>query len=237
MSMVRHESFSLSDRGYTREKNEDCVFALSSTVNVGDYSRACSLLAVSDGVGGNPGGEVASRIAIESISKGFLGDMLLEWKSSMEELMKKSILAAHTRITTISSASVEYPDMAATLTAALLIDHICCIGHVGDSCCYIFLNGMLEKLTIDQAVGNMLQQALGIHSNIDVFVRSVELLEGDIVLVCSDGLTKQVSEDDIAITLSKEIDVSSMCSELVEKANSSGGRDNVSVAVLRLLGA
>ena len=219
----------LTDIGLRREVNQDAFLATDR------------LWAVADGVGGGPGGEVAARIAIEALSRG---------ASTADELERRAQDAA-ADVHAVSRATPELYGMATTLTAALLTPRGLAVVHAGDSRLYRLRGGRLEQLTEDHALvdhlvragiisadraashplRNMLTRALGRDPDVDYQRLLVEVEPGDLFLVCSDGLSKMVEDDEIAAILGAHPSLETASLELVRAANAAGGRDNVTVVL------
>lgn len=224
-----------TDRGRLRDHNED------------SYLASLPLAAVADGVGGHNAGEVASRIAVE---------VLESWRQRLVlgggDELKDAALAAHHTIHSKALGDPVLAGMATTLTCAWVERGTVHIAHVGDSRAYLLREGVLTQLTEDHTqvqdmvrrgrltpeeatrhpYRNRLFQALGGGMDVVVDLLKVDLTEGDRLLLCSDGLTEEVSEDEILRVLDSHSDPETACRELVSLANAAGGKDNVTVVIL-----
>jgi serine/threonine protein phosphatase PrpC len=226
----------LSDTGRQRRANEDSV-----------YARA-PVFVVADGMGGARAGEVASRIAVEAFERG------LPDSGSPEERLADRIREANRQIHEISRSEHERAGMGTTLTAAYLEDSEVAIAHVGDSRAYLFREGKLKRLTQDHSlVGELVRRgklteeqaeehpqrsiitrALGPEPSVDVDTWTYQVRDGDVLLLCSDGLTSMITEEQIAAVLGTESDLERAGDRLIAEANAAGGRDNITVVLARL---
>jgi len=245
--------------GKQREHNEDSVLALTSTISGSSESIPFGLYIVADGMGGHQFGEVASNSAIRIIGgivmkkfHSFLYTMPTQsLQESLQEVMEAAILEAHQYI------QREAPGSGTTVTAALVLGQQVTIGHVGDSRAYaVYPDGRLDPLTRDHSLVKRLEE-LG-HLSRDeaenfphrnVLIRALgqgETLEADIftipfpqpgsLLLCSDGLWGVVNEKDISRIITDAPTLHRACQNLVEAANAAGGPDNITVAIVQLVG-
>lgn len=222
-----------------------------------------SLFVLSDGMGGEAHGEIASALAVETIVKHCLetesdpamtvfGDMPAQWSEKTRRLSS----AVHLANQSIYDSAMKHPEqhgMGATVTAAWIHDSTLSIAHVGDSRAYLLRGGILQQLTSDHSLvaeqvrrgiltpaeaeksemQSVLLRALGAHPEIEVDAEEHMLIGRDVLLLCSDGLTRMVTEPEIAGTLQAELDPTKAAERLVELANDQGGADNVTVLVVR----
>jgi protein phosphatase len=251
-------SAGLSDAGRERENNEDRL--LVAPLQERGRPPHGYLFVVADGVGGARGGDVASTLAVESIQRAWLAplrDLALRGAAAdqVAEALRGMVAEADRRI--VGHASKRRPDlsgMATTLVAALCFGGRLVVANVGDSRCYRLRGGTLKPLSHDQNVtSEMLRQGLidaeavarhplrnvltdyvgGGASKLHAEIGEHELRDGDVVLLCSDGLTDMVDEPTIATTLASERDPARACERLVAIANERGGHDNVTAIVAR----
>jgi protein phosphatase len=229
------EQYAVTDTGRQRRANEDSLLARSP------------LFVVADGMGGAQAGEVASRIAVESFQPGVEG--------AQPELELAALAhSANARIYELSHANVAQAGMGTTLTAVYVGAHEVAIAHVGDSRAYCLRDGVLLRLTDDHSLvdelmrqgqltpeeaiehpqRSVITRALGPEGTVDVDTRSVHARAGDVYLLCSDGLTTMLSEDEIAKLLRENPRLRDAGEALVAAANAAGGRDNITVVLLRL---
>jgi serine/threonine protein phosphatase PrpC len=225
-----------TDTGRQRRDNEDNAFVRAP------------LFVVADGMGGAQAGEVASQLAVEEFHEA------LPDEGSAEERLINRIRAANRRIYDLSRTQHEHAGMGTTLTAAYLDDDHLAVAHVGDSRAYIFRDGELTRLTQDHSLveelvrqGKLTQEqaaehpqrsiitrALGIESEVEVDTWSYPMRAGDVVLLCSDGLTSMIGEEQIGQILRAETSLDRAADGLIAGANDAGGRDNITVVLFRL---
>ena len=230
------EQYAGTDTGRQRRANEDSLLARSP------------LFVVADGMGGAQAGEVASRIAVESFQPGLAESV--EPEHALAELAR----TANTRIHELSHSNAEQAGMGTTLTAVYVGEQDVAIAHVGDSRAYCLRDGDLLRLTDDHSlVDELLRQgrltpeeavehpqrsvitrALGPEVTVEVDTRSFRARADDVYLLCSDGLTTMLSEDQIATVLRAAPRLRDAGEGLIAAANDAGGRDNITVLLLRL---
>ncbi len=230
------EQYAGTDTGRQRRANEDSHLARAP------------LFVVADGMGGAQAGEVASRIAIEAFEVGLQDARAPE--SALAELTQR----ANARIHELSHSHAEQAGMGTTLTAVYVGEHEISIAHVGDSRAYRLRDGELERLTEDHSlVDELLRQgrltpeealehpqrsvitrALGPEGAVEVDTRSYSARDGDVYLLCSDGLTTMLTEDRLAEVLLAHATLREAGEALIAAANEAGGRDNITVVLLRL---
>ena len=230
-----------SDVGRVRRNNEDAIGF--------DADRGIAVLA--DGMGGLDAGEVASRIAVDSILDA-VGNGIEQWDGDMESLIVRAVQSANADVCTRGRASET--DMGTTVVTWLLTTQgQCLIAHVGDSRAYRLRAGELRRLTTDHSMvqqmvdegligeaeaqtapnRNVITRALGLSMKVEVDVRSWVHVPGDLYLLCSDGLTDLVNEREISEMLRDGNELPEVARRLVDRANEAGGHDNVSVLLIR----
>ena len=223
----------LSDTGRVRLHNEDRSIATAR------------ILAVADGMGGAKAGEVAAQVAVDSLSGLTAVD---------SETVRRAIERANRAIRRMASEDPDKSGMGTTMTAALLRDDHLDVIHVGDSRAYLWREGKLSQVTEDHSVvgelvrrgsitaeeaevhphRNVITRALGAEAEVQADTVSTGLHDGDVVLLCSDGLSSYVSEADIAAALQGADTLADAARALVAKANAAGGVDNVTVVLARV---
>ena len=232
---MRLRTASRSETGPVRERNEDAVAA------------GPRLAAVADGMGGAPGGEIASALAIAILADAFTG-------RSPDELTA-AVRAANRAIWDRARASGDLDGMGTTICAAGLVgDGRLAVVHVGDSRAYLARAGSLTRLTHDHSVTgelvrlgelteeaalghphrHVLTRALGVGPGVELDGEVHPVASGDRLLLCTDGLFTEVPRDDIAAVMSAADGVEATAEELVRRALAGGGRDNVSVVVAQI---
>ncbi|HYF28069.1 MAG TPA: Stp1/IreP family PP2C-type Ser/Thr phosphatase, partial [Baekduia sp.] len=231
------EHAQLTDTGRQRRDNEDSFFASSP------------LFVVADGMGGAQAGEVASRTAVEVFARG-----LPDGPGSVEERLARLVSEANARIHELASRDEARAGMGTTLTAAYLDTSEVAVAHVGDSRLYCLRDGRLEQRTDDHSlVGELVRRgqlspaeaeehpqrsiitrALGPEGDVLVDHHTLPARDGDVFLLCSDGLTGMVSDDRMAEILQRAPSLQAAGRELIEAANAAGGRDNITVVLFRV---
>ena len=239
MSLGR--SVGLTDTGRRRRRNED--------------SFVCEppLFAIADGMGGAQAGEVASRLAAAVLNE----TALVEDGELSEERIAELIQEANRRVFQRAREDAAASGMGTTMTVALVdgVAGTVAIGHVGDSRAYRVRNGELEQLTEDHSLVNellksgklspeeamshpqrsVITRAIGTEPDVDVDTFTVDALPGDLFLLCSDGLTDMISDEEIlGLVRSGESDLDAAVRGLVEAANTSGGGDNITVVAFQI---
>lgn len=241
-AQIRSFSAGRSDPGRVRSTNQDAWSA----------DREGRLFVVADGMGGHAGGEEASRLAIESVRRYILD----RWNADLNSpsLLKAALLEANDEILADQLAHRERAEMGTTLTLALYRHNEWWCAHVGDSRLYLWRNGRLEQLTQDHTwvaraveIGELtpdqarvhpwrhvLMQCLGREDlgSMDVF--QLQLTDEDILLLCSDGLSEELTDPAIATVLEQGQSIDQSAETLVEAAKLAGGRDNITVLLVKL---
>ena len=233
------EHFERTDTGRQRRVNEDAF-----------HARA-PLFAVADGMGGAQAGEVASGTAVAMLSEG-----LPAGSGSEPDRLAAAVRAANAKIHELSVTDEERAGMGTTLTAAWVGEKEVSLVHVGDSRCYRWREGSLERLTDDHSLveemvrqGRLTPEEAAIHPQRSIITRAlgpedhvepdtvtVPARGGDLFLLCSDGLTSMIGEEQIAGVLASTQDIEAAGRALVDLANEAGGRDNITVVLFRLEG-
>lgn len=227
-----------TDTGRQRRANEDSYFAQEP------------IFAVADGMGGAQAGEVASRMAAGAFEPGLPGE------GSPERRLEKIFHEANGEIHELSERDADRAGMGTTLTAAYVDGDKVSIGHVGDSRAYLLRDGRLRQLTSDHSLveelrrqgriteeeatdhpqRSVITRALGPDDQVEVDTLTEQARDGDVFLLCSDGLTTMLSEDEIRDGLIESKTLRAAVSKLVEAANKAGGRDNITAVAFRLEG-
>ena len=249
-----------TDRGIKRPNNEDDLAMVDLTsvfefeppihadgVTVGDRGI---LLAVCDGVGGRKAGEIASALALETLSHEM---ETLAGGCPRQTLFKVAVEKVNKRVWQESLTEPRLAGMATTMTAAVICHQRAIVAHVGDSRAYFVRGGSIQQLTRDQSFveamvscgamteeqaqqspyRNTILQAIGREPNVDVVLDGVDLEKGDILLLCTDGLSNKVSAEEMAATLASR-SLSDAVQELIALANARGGEDNITVEAARI---
>ncbi len=231
------EHFERTDTGRQRRGNEDAF-----------YARA-PLFAVADGMGGAQAGEVASHLAVEVLEQG-----LPEGAGSIEERLNARVREANERIMESAQADDARAGMGTTLTVAHVGEEELTVAHVGDSRLYRLRDGAFERLTDDHSLveelvrqgkitpqeadehpqRSIITRALGAEPGVEADSRTWAGREGDVYLICSDGLTSMVAEARVAEMIAGAPSLAAAGRMLIDAANDAGGRDNITVVLFRL---
>jgi len=249
---LRAKAVGLSDVGMVRSHNEDCFH----------IDPALQIFVVADGMGGHSHGEIASRIAVESIldfvretadhdkTWPFVYDARLQRHSNR---LRAAVRIAHDRVLRAIRHDGNLQGMGTTVVGLLLSGAVAAVAHVGDSRAYRLRGDRLELLTQDHTwvneqvvaghlseeqarthpLKNVVTRALGGDADVVVDIRECEVKEGDLFLLCSDGLTTMLSDAEIRDQLRSDGGLDSLCRGLVRAANARGGLDNVTVLLAR----
>jgi len=235
--------------GMVRSHNEDSIAA----------DAGIGLAVLADGMGGYNAGEVASGIAVELI-RAEMKTALTSGASTLngngaESLINEQAVRANSAIYQAAQSQPQYSGMGTTLVIALWHDNQMSVGHVGDSRLYRLRGTEFEQVTRDHSLlqeqidsgmitreqarhsqnKNLVTRAVGIDPQVEAEVHTYAVQPGDIYLLCSDGLSDMVSDEDIQLTLSSlQANLSLAAQQLVQQANDNGGRDNVSVILVRI---
>lgn len=218
-----------------------------------------TLLAVSDGMGGALAGEVASRMAVETVR-----DLMLRLQAHplhsqipFPEKLRVAIEQANETIHQESLSNPLHKGLGATFTAVATSGSEAYFAQVGDSRAYLIRRGHIYRITKDQSLvqqlidagqiteeeaethsyRNVILQALGAHSLVNVEMNTVTLCHLDILVICSDGLSGKISEAEIAVIVSDSVDFQTASRRLIELANQRGGEDNITVVIAQFVGA
>jgi protein phosphatase len=230
------EEAGLTDVGRQRHTNED------------RYYEAAPMFAVADGMGGARSGEVASQIAVDEFTQHDAAD------GGPEDQLAEIARAANRKIYELARSDESHAGMGTTLTAALVGENDISLGHVGDSRAYRFRDDELERLTQDHSLveelmrmgklsaedaevdprRSIITRALGPEPTVDVETFTYPAKDGDVYLLCSDGLTGMVSEERMAEILRARSSLQQAAKQLVDEANAGGGKDNITVVLFKL---
>jgi len=249
--MLDIEFAELSDPGRVRTRNEDAV----GHVVPGSPSEARShgwLFALADGVGGQRQGEVASRAAVQEVLAGFrrAKDGTLH-----KDVLTQVVQSANARVCETEALSGRSgTGMASTIVVAALRFDRATVAHVGDSRCYLIRSGDAKAVTRDHTVAadqarlglvsaaeaaessqrHVLSRSLGMNLFVNIDIDEIQLLPGDVLLLCSDGLHGAVTAAEMAEAARRHRDLAAAAQELVDRANEQDGSDNVSLQLIRI---
>jgi serine/threonine protein phosphatase PrpC len=239
---LRIEYGAQSDQGMVRSSNEDSFIANSRN----------EIFLVADGMGGHAAGEIASQLTASTVEEIACGGGS---NSNMEDLLQLAVQQANMRVYEAQELQPEYRGMGSTLTVLAFRQDRYYLAQVGDSRAYLMRDNTLNQLTRDHSVvwplfesgvlskddiskhpqKNLITRSIGTHPEVEVDLQNGAALEGDLFLLCSDGLTDVLSDGDILQLISRADRNPQEISEmLVRAANSGGGPDNVTVVVICL---
>ncbi|MEQ8289442.1 MAG: Stp1/IreP family PP2C-type Ser/Thr phosphatase [Gammaproteobacteria bacterium] len=249
------EIVSQSDVGRRRPHNEDSTIA--------DKRKGLAILA--DGMGGYKAGEVASALAVTQIYHDICQQLKRLKKERVDQesgfyeqtlLLQKIVSKANSLIVDTAKQGEQYQGMGTTIIVSLFFENKLAIAHVGDSRVYRFRNNELQQITRDHSLvqelidrglytaeeayaktpRNLVTRAMGIDDKVEVDLKEENVLPDDIYLLCSDGLNDMVADEEIHLTLSKySANLVQAADNLVQSANRHGGKDNISVILVRVL--
>jgi protein phosphatase len=236
--LTRWRYASATDTGYVRESNQDALFVDNA------------LAIVADGMGGHAAGEVASAMTVETIYQGFLANATVD-------ALVRSFDAANREVLSNAKANPERFGMGTTALCVALLDEpgtgsVPVLFHVGDSRAYQLRDGALKQLTQDHSVAeewvrmgrltpeealvhprrHQLTRAIGVDQPLEIDVQSLSVQVGDRVLLCSDGLSNELTSEQIAVLASADLSLDEVVQSLVLAAKNAGGRDNISAVIV-----
>lgn len=240
------EIYGKTDVGRGRDANQDCYY-------YSKFSPTIGFAVVCDGMGGQNSGNVASELVrncmMEELTNGFV-ELLINPKT-VQKYMFKAVSKSNNIVYGKSMLSSEYTGMGTTLIATSIIDEKAYIVHVGDSRVYLFRDNKLNQITVDHSLvqelfeqgkitkkqmethpqKNMITRVIGVGASVDVDYLELEFLKGDVIMLCSDGLTNMCSDEVIESII--ENNVGEDCTDkLIKMANKAGGRDNITVVMI-----
>jgi len=226
--------------------------------------REENLFIVADGMGGHASGEVASQMSVETLAEFFRAtaeDDEITWPYKMdkgrryeENRVVTGIKLSNRRIHEAAARDAKLKGMGTTIVVTFFMDGICYIGHVGDSRVYRFRAGQLVQLTEDHSLlndyikmrqltpeeieafphKNVIVRALGMKDSVQVDIMHEGAQPGDVYLLCSDGLSGMISDEQMANILRNGADLDAQCEALIDGANEAGGTDNITVILVRI---
>ena len=235
------KTFSKTDVGMVRDVNQDYVYV--SDIPVGGLPN---VLVVADGMGGHKAGEFASKFVVE-VLKQALADSTSD---GPEEMIREAIMVANHKLIETAQQDTRLEGMGTTLVVATVIEHTLYFANIGDSRLYI-LNEDIKQLSKDHSYvqemvrlggihpedakyhpnKNIITRAIGAKENVQIDFFEYRLKKGDIVLMCTDGLSNMVEDEEILCIVKSSRDVVEAVERLIEKANDNGGSDNIGVVL------
>ena len=228
----------VSDVGLKRTLNEDCASYLEK--------EAFKIYVVADGMGGHNAGEVASKMAAEQIVS-YVNEKFSF--CSVENLIDEAINKVNRDIFNFANTNENLSGMGTTVTACFMTEKFIHVANVGDSCCFAIKNNKIIKITKDHSLvqelvdsgnisekeaenhpkKNIITRALGTNSTVNVDIFQLEKDEYDLYILCSDGLTNELTKDEILQVVTEKEDYIIMANKLVNLAKDNGGKDNITV--------
>ncbi len=229
-----------TDSGLSRKNNEDRDFV--------DKER--QLFIVADGMGGHAAGEVASRIAIEAAVE----SLQKTGEGRIQGQLEQAIETANNAVRKAANEHREWHGMGTTLTLLLLQQQTAALAHVGDSRIYRWNNSKLQQLSDDHSLaaeqlrlgilsisevqasglGNILLQAVGLSPTLDICLKHFPVTPGEVFLICSDGLTNMLSDSEIEKVLQQDQSICHWTEELINQALAMGGKDNITIIIIKV---
>lgn len=263
--MARVELFARTEVGCVRERNEDAFVVmnlgtgeegLGTGTRVQEVDMSGTLIGVCDGMGGAAAGDVASKLAAEKLRETIAPASPFRDSASAQQVLLSALGVANRAIADYAREHPQRQGMGTTATAALIFGPELHIAHIGDSRAYMLRAGALTQLTTDHSVvgqmiasgqltpaqardfehRNVLLQALGVQPAISPEIVIAPVCAGDLLLLCSDGLTGPLDDPAILDLLLRHEDPMRCCRVLTEAACAAGGPDNVTVAMARFMG-
>ena len=244
--MMKLSSYSVTDIGKLRKLNQDYVF--TSEVPVGPLP---DLFIVADGMGGHKAGEYASKCAVETL----VAQVNRSSERGSVRVISKAIREANRRVRQKALSDDNYYGMGTTLVVACLDEEGLCVGNVGDSRLYLISGEKMRQITTDHSLveemvqmgelergmarthpdKNIITRAVGVLDEVDVdFFEVEDIAAGDVLLMCSDGLSNMLEDSEMLGIVRSEGSLKERADRLVAAANMNGGRDNITVVLVRV---
>lgn len=236
------KTFSKTDIGMVREVNQDYVFASDSPIG-----KLPNLFVVADGMGGHQAGEVASRFTVETVKE----ELAKSVSDEPETMIRQTITSANQKLLEMAKQNPNMAGMGTTLVVATIIERTLYFANVGDSRLYV-LNDDIKQVSKDHSfvqemvrLGGIKQEDAKVHPDKNIITRAIgasekveidfyeyRLKKGDIILMCTDGLSNMVEDNEIQYIVKSSRDVVEAVERLIVRANQYGGNDNIGVIVV-----
>ena len=235
------KTFSMTDIGRKREINQDYVFATDETIG-----NLPNLLVVADGMGGHRAGDFASRFTVEVLAE----EVQNSKETHPEQILGNAIQTANERLMEEAAKDSRLEGMGTTLVAATILDHVLYFANVGDSRLYLInkeirqlskdhsmveemvrLGGLTEEEAKHHPDKNIITRAMGVKDKVEPDFFEYRLKGGDTILMCSDGLTNMVDDDEIFQIVKSARDIVEAVETLIQRANENGGSDNICIVL------
>lgn len=236
------KTFSLTDIGRKREVNQDYVYVTDKPVG-----HIPNLFVVADGMGGHKAGDFASKYAVQVLEEHIRNNLGM----GPELIITEAVQEANHKVVEKASENIEMEGMGTTLVVATIIEHTLYFANVGDSRLYLIrdeikqlskdhslveemvrLGGINEEEAKHHPDKNIITRAIGAKNDVEVDFFEYQLQKGDVILMCTDGLTNMVDDDEIFRIVKGGRDIVETAMQLVEKANENGGKDNIGIVLV-----
>ncbi len=244
--MTKVETFYLSDRGKVRQHNEDAVGVFKSDAGI--------LAIVADGMGGHLAGDIASQMTISTFKGLWEQVERIESPNAAEEWLTKSVDEVNKAVYEHSLTNPDCQGMGTTIVGAVVTNDFVTIGHIGDSRCYLLNKTGFKQITQDHSLvnelvksgqitredaehhprKNVLLRALGTEQSVELDLSTIDFEQDDILLICSDGLSNKVNDQELQSELSNALTLPEIGNNLVNMANENGGEDNISLVLVKM---
>lgn len=232
-----------TDIGHQRKENQDRVAKFTAP-------DGTLLVVVTDGIGGSRSGDVAAQITVDHLGRQF---QAASPNSSLEAIrwFAREVQLINDEILQKSTENPKYQGMGTTLVAAIIFDQAMVVANIGDSRGYVLHDNLLTQVTIDHSLvnelvkhgditeeearnypqNNIITRAIGASADARIEVNRFDLGAGDQILLCSDGLSKMITREQMMGVLESDLSLTEKCSQLIKMANEAGGPDNITVLI------
>lgn len=232
-----------TDIGHQRKENQDRVAKFTAP-------DGTLLVVVADGIGGSRSGDVAAQITVDHLGRQF---QAASPNSSLEAIrwFAREVQLINDEILQKSTENPKYQGMGTTLVAAIIFDQAMIVANIGDSRGYVLHDNLLTQVTIDHSLvnelvkhgditeeearnypqNNIITRAIGVSADARIEVNRFDLGAGDQILLCSDGLSKMITREQMMGVLESDLSLTEKCSQLIKMANEAGGPDNITVLI------
>ena len=232
-----------TDIGHQRKENQDRVAKFTAP-------DGTLLVVVADGIGGSLSGDVAAQITVDHLGRQF---QAASPNSSLEAIrwFAREVQLINDEILQKSTENPNYQGMGTTLVAAIIFDQAMVVANIGDSRGYVLHDNLLTQVTIDHSLvnelvkhgditeeearnypqNNIITRAIGVSADARIEVNRFDLGAGDQILLCSDGLSKMITREQMMGVLESDLSLTEKCSQLIKMANEAGGPDNITVLI------
>jgi len=238
------KAFALTDVGQSRTTNQDYVY-----LSIDAVGALPNLLIVADGMGGHKAGEVASENAVMTVVKSVTSSK----QKDIVSIIQEAITCANDELIKLSQSDAKYEGMGTTMVLATIVEDSMYVANIGDSRLYL-VNDEIHQITRDHSyveemvsIGeldkesarthekkNIITRAIGVVKGTEADFFEVQLSDGDYILMCSDGLTNMVNDEQIKTILKSDGEVEDMVHTLIDVANENGGKDNIAVLLAKV---